>query len=138
VFTALLGERLFGLRTGLWAGLVLATTFGLFRHSQILLPDMIVVFFTAAATHWLWRALAELRRPRRARALHVASRSPYAKAGRPPSAAGRHHPAVEPGGARAASSLEGSERCLAITLTSPAVPHARDQHLASTVPGTTG
>jgi 4-amino-4-deoxy-L-arabinose transferase-like glycosyltransferase len=59
VFTVLLGERLFGLRAGLWAGLVLATTLGFFRYSQVLLPDMLVAFFAVAAAYWLWRAMAE-------------------------------------------------------------------------------
>lgn len=59
VFTFLLGDRLFGRRAGLWAGLVLATTYGFFRHSQIFLPDMIVVAFATAAAYWLWRAAEE-------------------------------------------------------------------------------
>jgi 4-amino-4-deoxy-L-arabinose transferase-like glycosyltransferase len=58
VFTALLGERLFNLRTGLWAGLVLATSLGFFRYSQVLLPDMIVALFAAAALYWVWCGVA--------------------------------------------------------------------------------
>jgi 4-amino-4-deoxy-L-arabinose transferase-like glycosyltransferase len=57
VFTALLGERLFNLRAGLWAGLVLATSLGFFRYSQVLLPDMLVALFASAATYWFWRAM---------------------------------------------------------------------------------
>ena len=59
VFTFLLGDRLFTRRAGLWAGLVLATTFGFFRHSQIFLPEMIVLAFATAAAYWFWRAMEE-------------------------------------------------------------------------------
>ena len=59
VFTVLLGDRLFGRRGGLWAGLVLATTFGFFRHSQIFLPDMLVLAFATAAAYWFWRSVEE-------------------------------------------------------------------------------
>jgi 4-amino-4-deoxy-L-arabinose transferase-like glycosyltransferase len=59
VFTFLLGDRLFTRRAGLWAGLVLATTFGFFRHSQIFLPEMIVLAFATGAAYWFWRAMEE-------------------------------------------------------------------------------
>ena len=59
VFTFLLGARLFTRRAGLWAGLVLATTFGFYRHSQIFLPEMIVLAFATAAAYWFWRAMEE-------------------------------------------------------------------------------
>ncbi|MGH7331720.1 MAG: ArnT family glycosyltransferase [Candidatus Rokuibacteriota bacterium] len=59
VFTFLLGDRLFNRRVGLWAGLILATTAGFFRHSQILLPDMIVAAFATAAAYWFWRAMED-------------------------------------------------------------------------------
>jgi 4-amino-4-deoxy-L-arabinose transferase-like glycosyltransferase len=59
VFTFLLGDRLFTRRAGLWAGLVLATTFGFYRHSQIFLPEMIVLAFATAAAYWFWRAMEE-------------------------------------------------------------------------------
>jgi 4-amino-4-deoxy-L-arabinose transferase-like glycosyltransferase len=59
VFTCLLGDRLFNRRVGLWAGLILATTAGFFRHSQILLPDMMVAAFATAATYWFWRAMED-------------------------------------------------------------------------------
>ena len=59
VFTCLLGGRLFNPRVGLWAGLALATTVGFFRHSQILLPDMIVVACATAAAYWFWRAMED-------------------------------------------------------------------------------
>jgi 4-amino-4-deoxy-L-arabinose transferase-like glycosyltransferase len=57
VLTTLLGARLFTPRAGLWAGLVLATTFGFFRHSQIFLPEMLVVAFATAAAYWFWRSV---------------------------------------------------------------------------------
>jgi 4-amino-4-deoxy-L-arabinose transferase-like glycosyltransferase len=57
VFTGLLGRRLFNPRVGLWAGLALATTFGFFRHSQILLPEMLVIAFATLASYWFWRAM---------------------------------------------------------------------------------
>jgi 4-amino-4-deoxy-L-arabinose transferase-like glycosyltransferase len=59
VFTSLLGSRLFNPRVGLWAGLALATTFGFFRHSQILLPDMLVIAFATLAAYWFWRAMED-------------------------------------------------------------------------------
>src|SRR5262245_12011745 len=57
VFTFLLGDRLFTRRAGLWAGLVLATTAGFYRHSQILLPEMMVLAFATAGAYWFWRAM---------------------------------------------------------------------------------
>jgi 4-amino-4-deoxy-L-arabinose transferase-like glycosyltransferase len=57
--TVLLGERLFGLRAGLWAGLILATSVGFVRYSQVGLPDMLVCLFATVAAYWLWRALSE-------------------------------------------------------------------------------
>jgi 4-amino-4-deoxy-L-arabinose transferase-like glycosyltransferase len=56
-FTALLGEQLFGRRAGVWAGLVLITTYSFFAHSQILLPDMIVVAFGMAALAAFWASV---------------------------------------------------------------------------------
>lgn len=58
-FTFLLGDRLFTRRAAIWAGLVLATMFGFYRHSQILLPEMIVLAFATAAAYWFWRAMEE-------------------------------------------------------------------------------
>ena len=68
VFTCFLGRRLFNPRVGLWAGLALATTFGFFRHSQILLPEMLVIAFATLASYWFWRAM-EAPSDRRTRAL---------------------------------------------------------------------
>jgi 4-amino-4-deoxy-L-arabinose transferase-like glycosyltransferase len=58
-FTAMLGQRLFGRRAGLWAGLVLATSYGIYEHSQMLLPDMIVVLFSMAALHAFWKSIVD-------------------------------------------------------------------------------
>jgi 4-amino-4-deoxy-L-arabinose transferase-like glycosyltransferase len=52
--TALLGHRLFGPRAGLWAGLVLSTSFGFVEHSQLILPDMLVTLFFTGALYTLW------------------------------------------------------------------------------------
>jgi 4-amino-4-deoxy-L-arabinose transferase-like glycosyltransferase len=55
--TALLGHRLFGARSGLWAGLILATAFGFVEHSQLVLPDMLVTLFFMAALYALWLSM---------------------------------------------------------------------------------
>ena len=52
--TALLGHRLFGQRAGLWAGLVLSTSFGFVEHSLLVLPDMLVTLFFTGAVYSLW------------------------------------------------------------------------------------
>jgi 4-amino-4-deoxy-L-arabinose transferase-like glycosyltransferase len=57
-FTALLGQQLFGARAGVWAGLVVATSYAFFAHSQTLLPDMIVVAFGVAALSAFWRSMS--------------------------------------------------------------------------------
>ncbi|MBI4610653.1 MAG: glycosyltransferase family 39 protein [Candidatus Rokubacteria bacterium] len=59
LFTFLLGDRLFTRRAGLWAALILATSYSFFGHSQKLLPDMLVVAFATAAGYAFWRAMAE-------------------------------------------------------------------------------
>ncbi len=59
VFTYLLGERLFGRRAGVWAGLILASSASFFSHSQQILPDMLVVAFATAAGYAFWRAMSE-------------------------------------------------------------------------------
>jgi len=58
VLTCLLGAELFGRRAGLFAALVLLTSGGFFSHSQVLLPDMLVVAFTTAAACAFWRAVS--------------------------------------------------------------------------------
>ena len=55
----LLAEGLFRGRAGLWAGLVMATSYGVFAHSQMILPDMLMVAFGVLAGYALWRATAE-------------------------------------------------------------------------------
>ena len=51
VFTFLIGETLLGLAVGLRGGLALAVTYGFFAHSQLILPDMLVLAFTCAAMY---------------------------------------------------------------------------------------
>src|SRR5262249_2996315 len=43
VLTFLIGETLLGLAVGLRGGLALAVTYGFFAHSQLVLPDMLVL-----------------------------------------------------------------------------------------------
>jgi 4-amino-4-deoxy-L-arabinose transferase-like glycosyltransferase len=57
-FTALLGQHLFGRRAGVWAGLITATSYGFFAHSQILLPDMIVIAFGLTALWAFWASIS--------------------------------------------------------------------------------
>jgi 4-amino-4-deoxy-L-arabinose transferase-like glycosyltransferase len=57
-FTTLLGQPLFGRRAGVWAGLITATSYGFFAHSQILLPDMIVIAFGLAALAAFWASIS--------------------------------------------------------------------------------
>jgi 4-amino-4-deoxy-L-arabinose transferase-like glycosyltransferase len=57
-FTTLLGGQLFGRRAGIWAGLITATSYGFFAHSQILLPDMIVIAFGVAALAAFWASIS--------------------------------------------------------------------------------
>ena len=65
-FTVRLGERLFSARAGTWAGLILATSYAFFAHSQAVLPDMLVVAFGMAALTAFWTAMT---RPPAGRAL---------------------------------------------------------------------
>ena len=65
-FTFLAGVRLLGPETGMLGGLALAVTYGFFAHSQLILPDMLVVACVSAAMHaliswwiggqWAWPA----------------------------------------------------------------------------------
>ena len=57
--TFLLGDRLFGRRTGVWAALILATSASFFIHSQLILPDMMVLAFATACYYAFWRAMNE-------------------------------------------------------------------------------
>jgi 4-amino-4-deoxy-L-arabinose transferase-like glycosyltransferase len=55
--TFLLGDALFGRRAGLWAGLILATSYGFFAFAQRPLPDVLVVGLVTLAGYPLWRAV---------------------------------------------------------------------------------
>ena len=55
--TFLLGNSLFHRRAGLWAALVLLTSYGVFAHSQMILPDTQMVAFGVLAGYWFWRAV---------------------------------------------------------------------------------
>src|SRR5262249_14110004 len=55
----LLGDRLFGHRAGVWAGLMLATSAGFFIHSQQILPDMLVLAFATTSAYAFWGSARE-------------------------------------------------------------------------------
>ncbi len=59
LFTFLLGDRLFNRRAGLWAALILATSYGFFGHSQLVLPDMLLLCFATLAGCAFWRAMTD-------------------------------------------------------------------------------
>jgi 4-amino-4-deoxy-L-arabinose transferase-like glycosyltransferase len=52
--TTLLGQQLFSAMAGVAAGLITATSYAFFAHSQILLPDMLVLAFGLAALCAFW------------------------------------------------------------------------------------
>jgi 4-amino-4-deoxy-L-arabinose transferase-like glycosyltransferase len=54
--TFLLADRLFHRRAGLTAGLVVATSYGVFAHSQMILPDVLMIAFNMFAGYWFWQA----------------------------------------------------------------------------------
>jgi len=56
--TTVLGQQLFTTRAGIAAGLITATSYGFFAHSQILLPDMLVVACSLAALCAFWAAMS--------------------------------------------------------------------------------
>jgi 4-amino-4-deoxy-L-arabinose transferase-like glycosyltransferase len=56
-FTTPLGQQLFGAAAGVSAGLITTTSYGFFSHSQILLPDMLVVACGLAALCAFWAAV---------------------------------------------------------------------------------
>jgi 4-amino-4-deoxy-L-arabinose transferase-like glycosyltransferase len=58
-FTTGLGQQLFSARAGVAAGLVTATSYAFFAHSQIVLPDMLVVAFGLAALSAFWAAISD-------------------------------------------------------------------------------
>ncbi|HMH52155.1 MAG TPA: glycosyltransferase family 39 protein [Candidatus Acidoferrum sp.] len=53
----LLAQTLFGRRAGLWAALVMATSYGVFAHSQMILPDVPMIAFATFAGYAFWRAM---------------------------------------------------------------------------------
>jgi 4-amino-4-deoxy-L-arabinose transferase-like glycosyltransferase len=53
----LLGDRLFGRRVGVWAAAVHATSYGVFAHSQMILPDMAMIALGVLAGSFFWRAV---------------------------------------------------------------------------------
>ena len=71
-FTTLLGQQLFSARAGVAAGLVTATSYGFFAHSQILLPDMLVVAFGLAALCAFWASVSDPPNPRTLAAFYAA------------------------------------------------------------------
>jgi 4-amino-4-deoxy-L-arabinose transferase-like glycosyltransferase len=81
-FTTLLGHQLFSPRAGVGAGLVTATSYGFFAHSQLVLPDMLVVAFGLAALSAFWASMSDPPPPRArvvfyvALALGVAAKGP--------------------------------------------------------------
>jgi 4-amino-4-deoxy-L-arabinose transferase-like glycosyltransferase len=62
--TVLLGRQRFGARTGLMAGVVLATTPGYFWHARLALADMMVTAFIVWSAWAFWRALDDPARER--------------------------------------------------------------------------
>src|SRR5467141_776887 len=62
--TALLGRQFFGTRTGLMAGVVLATTPGYFWHARLVLADIMVAAFIVWSAWAFWRALDDPARQR--------------------------------------------------------------------------
>src|SRR5262245_25985720 len=59
VGTLLLGDRLFHRRAGVWAAIVLATSYGVFAHSQMILPDMAMIAFGVLAGYFFWCAVTD-------------------------------------------------------------------------------
>ncbi|MBI3826923.1 MAG: glycosyltransferase family 39 protein [Candidatus Rokubacteria bacterium] len=62
--TFLLGHALHGARVGLWAALIVLTSYGFFEHAERVLPDMLVALFATCALRGLWLAAARGRPPR--------------------------------------------------------------------------
>jgi 4-amino-4-deoxy-L-arabinose transferase-like glycosyltransferase len=62
-FTTVLGQQLFSARAGLFAGLILSTSYAFFAHSQILLPDMLVVAFGLAGVCAFWASVTRTVEP---------------------------------------------------------------------------
>jgi 4-amino-4-deoxy-L-arabinose transferase-like glycosyltransferase len=56
-FVTLLGQQLFSARAGVWAGLITSTSYAFFSHSQLALPDMLVVACAFAALAAFWASI---------------------------------------------------------------------------------
>jgi 4-amino-4-deoxy-L-arabinose transferase-like glycosyltransferase len=56
--TYVLGRRMFGLRAGFLAALILATTWSYYWHARLALADMMVTFFVVAGAAAFWGAIA--------------------------------------------------------------------------------
>jgi 4-amino-4-deoxy-L-arabinose transferase-like glycosyltransferase len=56
LFVFFLGEQLFNRRAGVWAALIVVTSYDVFANSQLVLPDMLVVCFATMAGWAFWRA----------------------------------------------------------------------------------
>jgi 4-amino-4-deoxy-L-arabinose transferase-like glycosyltransferase len=83
--TVALGRQLFGARSGLMAGLVLATSFGFFIHARMALADMTITLCVVGSLWAFWRADAEPPRAGRFMALFysflalgLTAKGPYA------------------------------------------------------------
>lgn len=70
-FTTVLGHQLVSARAGMIAGLVTTTSYGFFAHSQIMLPDMLVVAFGLAALAAFWTSVSDPPNPRALVAFYV-------------------------------------------------------------------
>ncbi len=57
LFTFFLGADLFTRRAGVWAALIVATSYDVFANSQLVLPDMLVLAFATVAGWAFWRAV---------------------------------------------------------------------------------
>ena len=72
VLTTLLGQQLASARAGMIAGLVTATSYGFFAHSQLRLSDMLVVSCGLAALAAFWASVSDPPHPRALPAFYVA------------------------------------------------------------------
>jgi 4-amino-4-deoxy-L-arabinose transferase-like glycosyltransferase len=55
----LLADRLFDRRAGLWAAAILGTSYGVFAHSQMIVPDMLMIAFGIFAGYAFWHAVTD-------------------------------------------------------------------------------
>lgn len=64
IATFLLADALFTRRAGLWAALILITSYDFFANSQQVLPDMLVAAFATLAAWCFWQAVSDPSRGR--------------------------------------------------------------------------